>query len=181
MVFMKSHMHRLIFRTPHLAAVLFLFLLMPLAAHAESSAAFFTEGSARLSIHFGGATAFNQDYSIFGIGGGYFVADGVEIGLDAETWFGNTPRIEQVSPQVRVVLTPSGSIKPYVGAFYRRTHIEGYRDADTVGARAGAYFLTGGNAYFGAGLAQDIHLNCDRTVYTSCAETYPEFLFAVTF
>ncbi len=164
-------------------SVIYMLLHYPPAAHAESaSAAYpFNQGSARLSIHAGGATAFDRNYSIFGIGGGYFVADGIEIGLDAEAWSGNSPRIEQISPQIRGVLNTSGPVKPYAGMFYRRTHIEGYRDNDTVGARAGTYFMVGNNAYFGAGLVQDTHLNCDRTVYSSCSETYPELLFAFVF
>ncbi len=160
-----------------------LFLMAATTAHAASGPTTdpFTAGSARLSLAFGGATAFNQDYSVFGIGGGYFVADGIEAGLDAEEWSGNSPRIVQVSPQVRVVLSPVGTFKPYLGAFYRRTFIDGYRDLNTVGARVGAYFLMGTGFYFGAGLAADMHLNCDRTVYSSCGEAYPELLFAVTF
>jgi hypothetical protein len=158
-------------------------LLMSVAAHAASDSASppFAAGNARLSIAFGGATAFNQDYSVFGLGAGYFIADGIEVGLDAEQWFGNSPHIEQVSPQLRVVINTEGKIKPYVGAYYRRTHIENYRDLDTVGARAGVYVLAGRNTYFGAGLAQDVHLNCDRTLYASCSETFPELLVAVIF
>ncbi len=169
-----------------LRKAVFVFLalvILSTTVHAESglSTAPFTAGNARLSISFGGATAFNRNYSIFGIGGGYFIADGVEVGLDAEEWSGNSPRIEQVSPQVRVVLTREGTVQPYAGAFYRRTLIEGYPGRDTIGARAGVFFLTGRSAYFGAGLAQEVHLNCDRTVYSSCSETYPELLFAVIF
>jgi len=163
--------------------LLILLLSAPITAHAGSASASypFSQGSARLSIFLGGGTAFNQDYTIIGLGGGYFVADGVEVGLDVETWTGNTPHIEQVSPQVRYVFDVEGLVKPYAGAFYRRTHIESYRDTDSVGARAGAFFLVGKNAYFGAGLVLDNHLNCDRTVYTHCTETYPELLVAFVF
>jgi hypothetical protein len=162
------------------AGITFIALIMlPMPLFAGSGP--FTAGNARLSIAFGGAVAFDQNYSIFGVGGGYFVADGVEVGLDAEAWSGNSPRIEQVSPQARVVLRRDGVVQPYAGAFYRRTLIEGYRDLDTAGGRAGVYFLTGGNVYFGAGLAGEVHLNCDRTVYSYCVEAYPEFLFAVMF
>jgi hypothetical protein len=168
-----------------LLGVLLLLLGSPLTVHAASASASasypFSQGSARLSIFLGGGTAFNQDYTIIGLGGGYFVADGVEVGLDVETWTGNTPRIEQVSPQVRYVLNVAGIVKPYAGAFYRRTHIESYRDTNSIGARAGAFFLVGTNAYFGAGLVLDNHLNCDRTVYNHCSEIYPELLFAFVF
>jgi hypothetical protein len=162
-----------------LGVVFMMLMLLPALLHAGSGT--FSAGNARLSIVFGGAVAFDRNYSILGMGGGYFIADGIEVGLDAEAWSGNSPRIEQVSPQARVVLWRDGSVQPYAGIFYRRTLIDGYRDLDTAGARAGVYFLSGRNAYFGAGLAEEVHLNCDRTVYTYCMETYPELLFAVIF
>jgi hypothetical protein len=172
-----------IFRAARLAAFAVMFLA--LAAAAPNALCQephpFGAGAARLSVAFGGAMAFNQDYSVFGLGVGYFVADGIEVGLDAEQWFGNSPRIQQVSPQLRVVINTAGKVKPYLGAFYRRTFIENYRDLDTVGGRAGVYVLAGRNTYFGAGLAEDVHLNCDRTVYASCSETFPEILIAVMF
>lgn len=172
-----------IFSAARLAAVAAAVLVLSVTAHPAlgQESRPFTAGTARLSIAFGGATAFNRDYSVFGLGVGYFVADGIEVGLDAEQWFGNSPHIQQVSPQLRVVVNTEGKIKPYVGAFYRRTHIENYRDLDTVGGRAGLYILAGRNAYFGAGLAEDVHLRCDRTVYASCSETFPEILIAVIF
>jgi hypothetical protein len=185
MITIKKEAHRdIVWSVSNLlSGLLMLLLLFPFASQAASGSAFypFTQGSARLSLMFGSGTAFNQDYAIFGIGGGYFVADGIEVGLDAETWTGNTPRIQQVSPQARYVFNPEGSAKPYAGVFYRHTHIESYRDIDSVGARAGAYFLAGKNAYFGAGLVLDDHLNCDRTVYAHCSEIYPELLFAIVF
>ncbi len=155
-----------------------LLVLPPSAKAAESP---FIAGSARFSLAFGGATAFDRNYSIFGIGGGYFIADGIEIGFDAETWSGNSPHITQLSPQVRAVFHRAGAVNPYAGIFYRRTYIEGYRDLDTAGLRAGIFFVTGSNFYFGAGLVQEEHLNCDRTVYTHCSETYPELGIAVVF
>ncbi len=158
-----------------------LFLVQPAQAASGSGAYPFAAGSARLSLAFGSATAFHQNYTIFGIGGGYFVADGIEAGLDYESWSGSSPRIQQISPQVRFVFPRPGSVSPYAGAFYRRTYIEGYRDLDTAGARAGLYLLSGRNLYFGVGVAQEFHLDCDRTIYSSCAETYPELSLAIIF
>jgi len=153
-------------RTRGLNTVVMLLLLLLIGRSAFcSDAGLFGQGSSRLSIHFGGATAFNQNYSIFGIGGGYYVADGVEMGLDLESWTGNSPRIEQLSPEVRFVLSSAGTVKPYFGAFYRKTFIENYRDTDTVGGRAGVYWITGQRSYLGAGLAMDAHLNCDRSLH----------------
>jgi hypothetical protein len=164
-----------------MGALLLILMSGALCAASGPEADPFGAGSARLSIHFGNAIAFNRDYSIFGIGGGYYVADGVEVGIDMETWSGNTPHIQQVSPQVRLVMDGIGPVRPYGGLFYQRTTIEGYRGTDTVGARLGAYILTHRSAYFGIGLAGASHVNCDRSVYSSCTEAYPELLFAVTF
>ncbi len=165
------------------AAVAAVLALFPAALNAGpgSNPSPFTAGSARLSFAVGGATAFQRNYSVLGVGGGYFIADGIEAGLDYESWSGNSPHIQQISPQVRAVFTGTGDLRPYAGVFYRRTLIEGFRDLDTAGLRAGVFFLTGRNFFFGAGLAQEEHLNCDRTVYSHCSETYPELGFAVVF
>lgn len=151
------------------------------AGHAGADAGPFREGSVRMSLMFGGATAFDKNYSLYGLGVGYYVIDRLEVGLDAETWQGNDPRIRTLSPQVRYVVPTDSTVKPYVGAFYTRTFISGYKDQDTAGGRAGAFFLTGGRAFFGAGLVHDIHLSCDHIVYSSCSDTYLELLLAVTF
>ncbi len=134
-----------------------------------------------MSLILGGGTAFDRNYNVFGLGASYFVADGLEVGLDAESWTGNTPHIYRLNPQVRYVLPVEGTAKPYVGAFYRRTVIEGYKDNNAVGVRAGVFLLSGARTYFGLGLAADEYLNCDRNVYSSCTEVYPELLFAVVF
>lgn len=156
-------------------------LFLAADAHAGSAYHPFSAGSARLSISLGNGTAFDRNYTVFGIGGGYFITDGVELGLDAESWSGGSPGIQQISPQIRLVMNSSGPVKPYFGAFYRRTYISGYRDFDTAGGRLGAYVLTGSNVFLGAGLAQDVHLECDRTVFRSCSETYPEIFIAIMF
>jgi hypothetical protein len=130
-------------------------VMLPFVSYAASGAGSypFAAGSARLSITFGGATAFDQSYTVFGIGGGYYIADGIEAGFDAESWSGSSPRIEEFSPQVRAVFLRERSVNPYVGVFYLRTFIEGYRDLDTAGLRAGGYFPAGRNFYFAVGLA----------------------------
>ena len=141
----------------------------------------FRQGSLRMSLVVGSGTAFERNYTVLGLGAGYYAADGLELGLDFEEWTGNTPRIYRYSPSLLYVVPTGTAIKPYAGAFYRRTIVEGFRDNDAVGARLGLYFLSGRSAYFGAGIAGNLYLNCDRTVYSSCTEAYPELMFAVTF
>ncbi len=185
MTCMKNEERFLIVRSALMAFGLFIafLLFLPTTAHAASGSGSvsFSQGSGRFSIHGGGATAFDQTYSVFGIGGGYFVADGLEVGLDAERWFGASPGITQVSPQVRYVLNTSSPFNPYAGVFYQRTFIQNNPDNSTVGGRAGVYYAVGGNTTFGAGVVHASHLNCDRFVYSSCSETYPELSFAVIF
>ena len=150
-------------------------------ASAGTDAYPFNQGSARISILVGGNTAFDKDYTVFGIGGGYYIADGVELGLEAETWQGNNPRINRITPGVTAVLYSVETIKPYGGIFYRRTFIADYRDLNDAGIRAGAMVPIGPRAYFGAGAVYEAHLNCDRNVYASCSDIYPEIMIAVMF
>ncbi len=142
----------------------------------------FREGSVRMSIMLGSGRAFQQDYTILGAGLGYYVADGIEAGVDVESWQGNDPRITRLSPQLLYVYHQmAGNAKPYAGVFYRRTFISQYKDLSDAGARTGLLFLYGRKAYLGLGLAYESHLNCDRTVYESCADTYLELRIAIMF
>jgi len=152
-----------------------------IVAHAEPDAFPFNRGSARLSLLVGSGTAFDQDYTVLGIGGGYYVMDGLEVGLDAETWQGSSPHISRISPGLRYVLYTVRTIKPYVGVFYRRTFIEDYRDHNEAGFRAGGIVRAGRRVYFGAGIVYDLRLSCDKSVYSSCTDVYPEIMFAVLF
>ena len=134
-----------------------------------------------MSLFFGGGRAFSQDYRVYGAGVGYYVLDGLEAGLDAETWKGKDPGITRLSPQIMYVLPTGREARPYAGVFYRRSFIDGYRDLNDAGGRGGMLFLLGRSAYLGAGLVYERHLGCDRTVYDSCSEVYPELLIAVIF
>jgi hypothetical protein len=161
--------------------VMLLVTLVEVVPVSAGDAGPFQQGSMRMSLIVGNGTAFDQDYTVIGLGAGYYAVDGLEVGLDAEEWSGNTPRIYRVNPQVRYVLPFEGAARPYLGAFYRRTIIEGYRDNNALGMRAGVFLFSGSRTYFGFGLAADEYLNCDRNVYSSCTEVYPELQFAVMF
>lgn len=68
-----------------------------------------------------------------------------------------------------------------VGAFYRRTNIDGLADLDSVGARAGAYVRAGGNAYIGIGAVHESYLDCESNVYRKCDSTYAEISLTFAF
>ncbi len=160
---------------PPLAGVLLMFTCLPI------NAAPFDRGSIRGTILLGSGRAFGDNYTVLGVGIGYYVIDGLELGIDAETWMGGTPSINQISPSVRYVFRNSSSVSPYIGAFYRKTYIENLRDLTASGYRLGAYVNTGSNVYLGAGAVFINYSDCSTTIYSSCSDTYPEFILAFTF
>jgi hypothetical protein len=164
-------------------AAAFLLFLSFLAAPPVAAAGRdpFDEGSVRLSVLVGSGYAFDETYFIIGVGAGYFVAKGLELGIDAESWTGATPHVTKISPEVRYVVPTNGAVRPYLGGFYRRTMIENRDDLNSVGARAGIYFLSGQGSYFGAGAVYENYLSCNEAVYRSCSDTYPELIFAIAF
>jgi hypothetical protein len=115
------------------------------------------------------------------MGGGYFVADGIEAGLNTETRFGNEPRITQKGPLIRIMVNTADALIPYAGIVPRRTFIENHQDSDSIGARVALFYAAGQNAFFGAGVIHETHLSFDRTVYSSCSKTYPELSIAFLF
>lgn len=153
--------------------------------YAQTDAGPFREGSGRMTLLIGGGTAYENNiqynYTILGVGAGYYVVNGLEVGLDVEDWLGGGPRIYRVSPEVHYVFYEVETIKPYVGVFYRRNFIEGRDDVNTVGVRAGGLFLIGKRSYLGVGMVYDKYLNCSNSPFSSCSDTYPEIIVAVTF
>lgn len=138
----------------------------------------FQQGRQSVSIVAGSGSAFRDDYIILGAGYGYYVLDGLELGIDAQFWLSGDPSITKVSPQIRYVFTRPKTLKPYVGGFYRRTYTDGLEDLDSFGYRAGLNIMGRGNFYFGAGFVYEEYRDCSETVFSSCSETYPEILFS---
>ncbi len=138
----------------------------------------FSQGSQSLSIVAGSGRAFDEDYLILGLGYGYYVLNGLELGIDAQFWLRGDPSINKLSPQIRYVFTQPERVKPYVGAFYRRTYIDGLEDLDSVGYRAGLNFMGQGNFFFGVGFVYEEYRACSETIFRDCSDTYPEILFS---
>ena len=144
----------------------------------------FSKNSTSVGVVLGSGSAFNDNYVILGVGVGYYVVRGLELGIDLQHWFSGEPSITKVSPQIRYVFTQPKVIKPYVGAFYRRTYFGDYKgidldDRDSYGYRAGAYFSTDNRVYIGGGVVYEEYKDC--AVFTDCSTTYPEILFTVSF
>jgi hypothetical protein len=172
-------MHSIMTRTTLLLAALAILLAAP-PVHAANRDPF-ADGSMRASVLVGNGYAFDDSYLIFGIGVGYFLAKGLELGLDGEFWTGGTHGITKLSPGLRYVVPTNSTVRPYLGAFYRRTVIESFGDLNSYGGRAGIYFMSARGSYFGAGAVYEKYLSCNDAVFQSCTDTYPEIIFAFTF
>ena len=139
----------------------------------------FSKGAASVGIVAGSGRAFQDDYIILGVGVGYYVVNGLELGIDVQHWFSGDPSITKISPQIRYVFTQPKTIKPYVGVFYRRTFIDNLEDDDSFGYRAGAYFSANNGVYIGGGIVYEEFQDCSR--FVDCANTYPEIIISVSF
>jgi hypothetical protein len=165
-----------------LAVLLFTALVVLQATSADAAGRdAFSAGNARLTVIVGSGYAFNNSYLIIGVGAAYFVADGLDLGLDLESWTGENPGITKVSPRLDYVFDTGGSLRPYAGVFYRRTMIDGLDDLDSIGGRAGLFFTSGKGVYIGAGLVYESYLSCQTSIYSSCDDTYPELIVAFSF
>jgi hypothetical protein len=144
----------------------------------------FSKNSTSVAVVIGAGSAFNDNYTILGLGIGYYVVKGLELGIDLQRWISGEPTITKVSPQIRYVFTQPEIIKPYVGAFYRRNSYGDYNgieldDQDSFGYRAGAFFSTNNRVYIGGGVVYEEFKDCSG--FTECSITYPEIIFTVSF
>jgi len=152
------------------------------AAHAQDSLAdAFSKGRVHAIITAGSGSAFNETYLVLGAGVNYFLLDGLSVGVNLEAWRNADPTLTKLTPSIQYVFYQVPAIKPYIGAFYRRTYISGLDDLNSYGARAGAYLKLGRNAYLGLGGVYETYSDCRESVYRSCSDTYPEVSFTFAF
>lgn len=158
-----------------------LFLHSSLHAEVSVGASMFSKGKSRGTIYGSSASSFDENYFVLGLGYGYYVLNGLQLGVDAESWLGASPSVYKVTPQILYVLARGGRIFPYVGGFYRRTYIEDLPDMNSYGGRAGVYSMMGRNVYAGVGIVYEQYSDCQESIYTSCSSTYPELNISVGF
>jgi len=65
-------------------------------------------------------------------------------------------------------------VKPYIGAFYKRSFYDTLTPLDSAGGRAGVVTPVSPNAYLSAGLVFENYFHCNSTQYGNCSDVYPE-------
>jgi len=151
------------------------------SAIAAEDAGHFAKGRTQFTVLGGTGYAFDESYLVLGIGAGYYVLDGLNVGLQLEAWLDGDPSLYKITPSINYVLYSVPRIKPYVGAFYRFTEIEDQPSLDSAGGRAGVYLQLGRNGYAGLGAVYESYLDCNTRIYVSCDEVYPEVSFVFSF
>jgi hypothetical protein len=147
----------------------------------QTKAGSFPKGSKRGGFVLGWGRAFNNDYLLLGVGLGYYVLDGLELGASFQGWLGSTPSIYQLAPEIRYVIWQLGNIKPYAGVFYRWNFIEQLEDLNSYGGRAGIFYRSSRKSYVGLGAVWENFTDCNTAIYGDCSTVYPEAVFAVRF
>jgi hypothetical protein len=129
-----------------------------------------------------------------GAGVGYFVYDGLEVGLSADARFllgdsASEGNLYIVGPYATYHLGMIPIITPYAGVFYRRWIYSGYPEIidftgfeNSIGVRAGvAYSTTPLFRIFG-GIVYETFLGCDDPGDAGiCSDWYPEIGVRISF
>ena len=153
-------------------------LLAPSIASAQDP---FSKGTIRGSLILGAGQSFDESYTILGVGVGYYVIDGLEFGLNWQSWLGGDPSINQITPEITYVFVNKSNFDPYLGVLYRKTFISDMDDLSAYGGRAGINVRTGQRAYIGFGGVFLKYTGCSENVFTDCSDSYPEILFSFAF
>lgn len=150
-------------------------------AYAEEPPTPFDQGHVGVHLAVTEQTAFNTSRIGLGAGVGYFVLDGLELGVFGLHMFGSGPSLDEVTPSIRYTAQPlvgRWPVVPYVGAFYNHWFVgDGLADLDAVGARAGVVHLRG-RLIVGLGVAYEHTVS---TCTSSCDTVYPDVTFGFTF
>jgi len=146
----------------------------------QSNAGAFDKDTVTGTLAIGSAQFFDESYFVLGLGVGYFVTDGFQLGLDMNYWSGGDPTIYEVTPKLTYVFDNSSSVKPYLGMFYNRTFIDGIDDSNSLGYRAGFYSPAGERAYVGIGAVYTELQDCTDSQFVDCSSTYTELSFIFT-
>lgn len=157
-----------------------IFMLISMSGPAIASEDF-DAGSRRFSLAVGSGSALSDNYTVLGLGAGFYPVDGLELGAEVNLWFGGDYDIYEVSPSMTYIFTQLDAIKPYIGVLYRETFIETYDNLSAVGARTGVVLDSGNGFNFRVGVTVVSYQDCASSWKRDCTEVTPEVSVGVTF
>jgi len=150
--------------------VAILLAVAPNDAHAEP----FRKGSIRLGGGLGYVQTVGGDgFVSIGLSGGYFLVDGLELGIDGSAWIGANPSVTILGTRLTYVVFQVPHLHPYAGPFYRHWFVgQQMPDIDTIGVRGGLIVPAGPRFYAFGGVGYERVVSaCDR----NCSNIFPEF------
>lgn len=133
-------------------------------------------GSGVISLKGGLVSVDDEDYSIAGANIGWFVLDGLKIGLAYERWFEGEPNIDKLSVDANYYLPVSDRIRPYLGAFYAQNYGNSEDIGTSYGFRGGVLFYTP-QASIGLEWNHETFNECP----TGCERSYPMVVLGFSF
>ncbi len=162
-----------IMKTVLLASTMLGLLSLGAAAHAHP----FEAGQLRLGAGGGGGVG---GWSL-GVSAGYFVAEGVELGLGTTYIRADEMSLLQATGSSTYVFAPDAALNPYAGGFARHWFVlEGnVEPQSSVGARGGVYSRASQQIMLGIGAVYETILDCDDG--DACDSVYPEFSLSMVF
>ena len=142
----------------------------------------FDQGRFGLSISGGSTNNFGERYTAIGGGVGYYVLDGLQLGMSFIEEFGDGPNLFKLSPNVQYVAQPlvyKWLLVPYVGAFFNHWFVgDNFPDVNTVGGRLGLLYVGQSRIVIGGGIAVErVVSECSQ----DCTDIYPDFVIALSF
>ena len=116
----------------------------------------FSKGQKNFGFGVGSSSGYGNTYTVVSATLNYFVQDNISAGIGYQGWFGDSPKINELSIPVTYYHPYDEKYHPYIGATYRHTFIdEPYEDYDVYAGRVGIAAIMGENAYVSAGWVQE--------------------------
>jgi len=153
-------------------------LLLATVALSLNAGVLFKSGQKNFGFSAGSSTGFGNTYTVIGANFNYFVQDDLSVGVGYQGWFGNDPKINELSIPITYYYPYSDQYHPYAGFRYSHTFIDDpYEDYNVYGIRAGLAMAFGANSFMSIGWVQDYRESDGK----SDSEGYPEISMGFAF
>lgn len=147
---------------------------------APSPAGPFARGQVDATLRLGTASSSARDYLIVGGALGWYVLDGLRLGVGGSLWLFGDPLVATLTPEAKFVFYFVPVVQPYLGTFVRRyASGGGVPDHSSAGLRGGLHLKTRGG-YYGIGAVYEHALGCSSDL-RDCDDWYPEVLVSLSF